>query len=155
MSSRVLSPSPSPINHAYPSNPTTGGATPWDTYTYLGQLSPAWSIDGSIIHFPIYGHYFIYSCLLFPTEPENPTTNYQNICIAPLTSVSTIGTSSIISSPTLDWEKHGAPINEGPHALYNNLSQVCITFSASGCGTQYYALGLLTWTGGDPTKEAS
>ena len=39
--------------------------------------------------------------------------------------------------------------------MYNNLSQVYVTFSASSCGTQYYALGLLTWAGGNPTKEGS
>ena len=69
---------------------TTGGAQPWDTYTYLSQLSPDWGIDGSIIDFPTHGHYFIWSWLLTPGQPET-ILNHQAICIASLLAPGTIG----------------------------------------------------------------
>ncbi|KAL2054730.1 hypothetical protein ABVK25_005034 [Lepraria finkii] len=67
-----------------------GGAQPWDTYTYLSQLSPDWGIDGSIIDFPTHVHYFIWSWLLTPGQPET-ILNHQAICIASLLAPGTIG----------------------------------------------------------------
>ena len=36
-----------------------------------------------------------------------------------------------------------------------HANKTYITFSASFCGTQYYSLGLLTWTGEDPMNPRS
>lgn len=130
-----------------------GGATPWDDYSFLGQLSTSPGIDGSIIQFPNRGHYFIWSCMQLPHQPPS-NENHQAICIAPLGSPSTIGRRSIISSPIRPWERHGSPVNEGPHPLYH-ANKTYITYSASSCGTQYYSLGLLTWTGYDPMDPKS
>jgi len=55
----------------------------------------------------------------------------------------------------MDWEKYGAPINEGTQAFYNDQSGVFVTYSAGSCGSQYYSLGWLTWNGGDPVSEGS
>lgn len=41
-----------------------------------------------------------------------------------------------------------------PQPLYHN-GQVWITYSASHCQTPNYALGLLKYTGGDPTQQSS
>ena len=130
-----------------------GGATPWDKYEYLGQLSTDWGIDGSVIQFANWGEYFIWSCLLQPGEPQT-TTNHQAICIAPLLTPSTLGPRRVISSPTFAWETFGAPVNEGPHALYHG-NKTYITFSASLCSTAHYSLGLLTWLGDDPSEKTS
>ena len=50
-------------------------------------------------------------------------------------------------------EKVGGPtyVNEGPEAITNSAGNLFITFSASGCWTDNYCLGLLTLkTGGNP-----
>jgi GH43 family beta-xylosidase len=63
----------------------------------------------------------------------------------------------MISAPTAAWEKVGAPpaVNEGPEALINPGGQLFLTFSASGCWTDSYCLGLLTLRpGGDPMNPA-
>ncbi|KAL6716511.1 hypothetical protein ACLMJK_006078 [Lecanora helva] len=125
-----------------------GGSSPWDDYHYLAELTTTFGIDGSLIHFPDYGRYFIWSCLLEVGVPIS-VANHQAICIAPLLSPSTIGDRSIISTPTYHWELNGLPVNEGPHALYH-ANKTYITFSASLCATSYYSLGLLTWLGDNP-----
>lgn len=130
-----------------------GGTTPWDDYTFLGQLSTDWGIDGSIIQFQNWGHHFIWSCIRDSGVPDSVKT-FQSICIAPLTSPSTIGSNSVISSPTNNWERYGRPVDEGPQALYH-ANKTYMTFSASLCDTQYYSLGLLTWTGEDPMNPES
>jgi GH43 family beta-xylosidase len=60
-----------------------------------------------------------------------------------------------ISTPTFDWEGHGTLhdpnnppqvyVNEGPQFLSKN-GKVFIIYSASGCWTDYYALGMLSAT---------
>jgi GH43 family beta-xylosidase len=63
----------------------------------------------------------------------------------------------MISTPTFAWEKNGAPpqINEGPEALINPNGKLFITYSASGCWTDDYALGLLSLKdNGDPMNAA-
>lgn len=133
-----------------------GGKTPWDDYTFLAQLSDDAGIDGSLIKFPTYGQFFIWSCWGRPVDTGNgKTIGEQQICIAPLLSPGKIGKRSVISRPQLSWEKIGpdnsvALVNEGPHALYHE-SGIFLTYSASLCSTGNYSLGLLTWKGGDPT----
>lgn len=48
----------------------------------------------------------------------------------------------------------GTPVNEGPQAMYHG-GKTCLSISASYCWTSSYALGLLTWNGGDLTKASS
>lgn len=83
----------------------------------------------------------------------------QNIYIAQLSDPTTIqGGRVLISSPTLSWEKTGAPpaVNEGPEALLSPTGQLFLTYSASGCWTDSYCLGLLTLKpGGDPLNPAN
>ncbi|OGM47464.1 glycosyl hydrolase [Aspergillus bombycis] len=124
-----------------------GGATPWDDYTYAGQLTTAWGIDGSIVRFNDYGNFMVWSCFHGVT--------YQSLCIQQLGSdyISLTGDISVISEPVEDFETHGTPVNEGPAALYLD-GKTHIAYSASYCWTSYYCVGLLTWDGAtDPTDK--
>jgi GH43 family beta-xylosidase len=61
-----------------------------------------------------------------------------------------------ISSATYDWERHGnlndpynpphVAVNEGPQIL-KNKKKLFLIYSASGCWTENYALGMLTFKG--------
>ncbi len=56
----------------------------------------------------------------------------------------------MISEPTYSWEKNGL-VNEGPQILRNDEEDVFLIYSASGCWTDDYTLGMLTLNeGGDP-----
>ncbi|KAF2396631.1 Arabinanase/levansucrase/invertase [Trichodelitschia bisporula] len=121
-----------------------GGASPWDSYTFLGQLSNEWGIDGTVSTIGR-SRYFLWSC---------QRGGLQSICIAPLLSPSRIGAVKLISQPTRAWEKAEGKlaVNEGP-AVFTppGGGRVFVTFSASYCWTPSYSLGLLTLRdGGDP-----
>lgn len=62
----------------------------------------------------------------------------------------------LLSTPTYDWETIGDPdVNEGPEAIQNPSGKLFITFSASGCWTDDYSLGLLSLKeGGNPMNAA-
>lgn len=122
-----------------------GGASPWDSYSYLAQLTDFWAIDGTILRFS-FGNYLVFSCFY--------GVSIQSLCIAPLSSVSKIGATTVISQPTNSWETAGTPVNEGPAAMYHG-GKTYLSFSANFCWTSSYDLGLLTWNGGDPTLAAS
>ena len=106
-----------------------------------------WSIDGSV-----FTHkrrmYFIWSGW------EGDLNGQQNIYIARMKNPYTLKRKrSKISSPELDWEIHGdlnnaddvphVSVNEGPQSLANN-NKLFIIYSASGCWTDFYALGMLS-----------
>jgi len=61
-----------------------------------------------------------------------------------------------ISTPTYDWEKIGLPhVNEGPEILKNKKGRTFLIFSASGCWTDDYSLGMISLKEkGDPLKPA-
>jgi GH43 family beta-xylosidase len=61
-----------------------------------------------------------------------------------------------ISVPQYDWEKIGTPhVNEGPEILMNKKGNVFLIFSASGCWTDDYSLGMVSLKeNGDPLKAA-
>ncbi len=68
----------------------------------------------------------------------------------------TDGAPMLLSRPTYEWEKHGDPdVNEGPEILKRN-GKVFVIYSASGCWTDDYALGMLTMNEtGNPLEAAS
>ncbi|KAI9741005.1 MAG: hypothetical protein M1834_002716 [Cirrosporium novae-zelandiae] len=121
-----------------------GGSSPWDSYSYLGQLSTDWGIDGTVAEIND-KNYFLWSCI---------DDSDQCICLAQLTDPSTIGTKHIISRPTRSWEDVGADVNEGPNCITHDSTVYC-TYSASYCWTSSYALGLLTLTGSSPTASGA
>lgn len=127
---------------------TKGGATPWDTYTYAGQLTTEWSIDASVLRFASYGTWLMFSCMHGVT--------YQSICLQQLSSSYTSLTGSIyvISSPTEAWEQVSYPVNEAPAALYYG-GATYISYAASYCWSASYCIGLLTWDGTTTPSSAA
>ncbi|KAL2133756.1 hypothetical protein VTI74DRAFT_1738 [Chaetomium olivicolor] len=121
-----------------------GGRTPWDSFSYAGQLTQTWGIDGTVLRVA-HRNYFIYSCF---------SNNMQSLCIAPMHSPTSIGQSRVLSEPTNDWERAGSPVNEGPAPLYHK-GRIFLSYSANFCWTNSYELGLLTYNGGDPTLMSS
>ncbi|MGI8951576.1 MAG: glycoside hydrolase family 43 protein [Chitinophagaceae bacterium] len=128
------------------------------TWTLKGKISDStnkWAIDAS--EFDYNGQeYLIWSGW------EGDINVQQNIYIAKLLNPWTIeGNRVMISAPTYNWEKVGSSpgtfptVNEGPEAIENSSGQLFLTFSASGCWTDGYCLGLLSLkVGGDPLNAA-
>ncbi|KAG7092941.1 hypothetical protein E1B28_009243 [Marasmius oreades] len=120
-------------------------------YSYVGSLIPPnlstqWAADGSILE--VGGsRYLIFSSF----QGSN-----QCLFIVRMTSPTTItGNAVVISCPTLTWEKSGSPVQEGPEAITIN-GVTHIVYSASFCGTDDYALGILTLSSGaDPMSASS
>ncbi|HEV2352669.1 MAG TPA: glycoside hydrolase family 43 protein [Puia sp.] len=125
-------------------------------WAFKGKLADTgadrWAIDASAFQYE--GKlYLIWSGW------EDTVNIAQNIYIAALADPLTIrGHRVLISSPTQAWEKVGTPpaVNEGPEALINpSTGQLFLTYSASGCWTDSYCLGLLSLrAGGDPLQPA-
>jgi GH43 family beta-xylosidase len=120
------------------------------TWTLKGKMATPgdkWSIDGTVFE-----HkrklYFLWSGW------QGDANGQQDIYIAKLKNPWTIkGKRVRLSSPTLDWEKHGdlnskndvshVNVNEGPQILEND-GKLFLIYSASGCWTDFYALGMLS-----------
>lgn len=118
----------------------------WISKGKISDATDKWAIDGTV--FEQAGQfYFIWSGW------EGDVDIRQNIYIAKMLNPWTIeGNRVMISTPTYDWETIGTPdVNEGPEILKNSNGKVFLTFSASGCFTDDYALGMLTLKdGGNP-----
>ncbi len=120
-----------------------------DNWKFKGKLaaqSDKWAIDGDV--FKHNGNlYMIWSGW------EGDKNGQQNIYIAKMKNPWTIeGKRTKISSPELVWEKHGdldeselkhVNVNEGPQFLAHG-DKIFVIYSASGCWTDYYALGMLS-----------
>ncbi|HWH70088.1 MAG TPA: glycoside hydrolase family 43 protein, partial [Candidatus Sulfotelmatobacter sp.] len=124
----------------------SSGSSPAGPYTDRGVLMTSyWNIDGSVFTAPNGQLYFICS---------GSPSGTQNLYIAPMSNPYTLsGPLTLISTPAQPWERNGT-VNEGPYGLVHN-GQVFIVYSASGCWTDDYCLGLLTLTGADPLSAAS
>jgi GH43 family beta-xylosidase len=133
---------PTQRNHVLES----AGDDPLGPYTYKGALNPGtWQLDASPLQ--IDGNLY-----LMGTYNSGGT---QNLSIQAMTNPYTLtGSVQTLAVPTHDWERQGAPVNEGPEALYHD-GRTFVVFSASGCWTPDYKLGLLEYTGGDPLDPAS
>ncbi len=111
-----------------------------------------WAIDGSV--FEVNGNlYMVWS----GWQTRRISTETQCIYIARMENPWTLASERvIISKPELEWERHWVNengwtpsytiyVNEGPQPLLSPDGRlVHIAYSASGCWTPYYALGLLT-----------
>ena len=104
-----------------------------------------WGIDGTVLEYNSSRYY------LWSGRP-NPAIQNQHIYIAKMTNPWTLQTPAVmLTSPVLPWETNGGPVNEGPQVVKNAAGKVFLTYSASGCWTDDYALGLLTLKeGGNP-----
>lgn len=117
-------------------------------YTNRGILFPDWwNIDGSV---------FTWNNQLYYLFSGEPVRGAQNIYIAPMSNPYTLsGPPVLISAPTQSWERVGNPdVNEGPWG-FQREGRLFVVYSASGCWTDDYTLGLLTMTGTNPLAAAS
>jgi GH43 family beta-xylosidase len=107
-----------------------------------------WAIDGSVFYYKS-KLYFVWAGW------EDDVNGQQNIYIAKMKNPWTLeGKRVKISSPVLDWEMDGdlndadnpphVNVNEGPEALIHG-NRLFLIYSASGCWTDSYALGLLSF----------
>lgn len=113
----------------------------------VADPSDKWAIDGSV--FRHHGRlYMIWSGW------EGDANGRQDIYIARMKNPWTIeGHRVRLSQPEFEWERNGdlndannpahVDVNEGPQALFHG-ENVFIIYSASGCWTDFYALGMLT-----------
>ncbi len=88
---------------------------------------------------------------------QGPTNGSQKLFIGKLENPWTLGSRAVmISTPELPWEKVGdlvkanrideiphVDVNEGPEILLHD-GRIMLIYSASGCWTDYYELGMLT-----------
>lgn len=109
-----------------------------------------WAIDGDV---------FIHRKQLYMVWSgwEGDLNGEQDIYIAKMKNPWTIDGNRVrISSSNFDWEKFGdlndstnprhVDVNEGPQLL-RNRKKLFIVYSASGCWTDHYSLGLLSFSG--------
>ncbi|MEH1125459.1 family 43 glycosylhydrolase [Micromonospora sp. CPCC 206061] len=123
----------------------SAGSDPMGPYTYRATLANFWLIDGSVLQ--------VNGSLYFMGSASGGGT--QNLVIAPMSNPYTVsGSFSTISTPTQSWERQGGTVNEGPEPLYRN-GRTFIVYSASGCWTPDYKLGLLSLTGSNPLSASS
>jgi len=131
-------------------------------WNFKGQITDntnKWAIDGNV--FEHRGNlYMIWSGW------EGDQNGQQNIYIAKMKNPWTItGKRVKISGSDFDWEKHGdlgkssnpphVNVNEGPQFLANDR-KMFIIYSASGCWTDFYALGQLSADmNADPMQASS
>lgn len=119
-------------------DPTTG------TWVEKGRLfvpgADRYAIDGTVLEHPNGKRYFLWA-----GQDSTSVLNTQ-LYIAEMANPWTLtGRRTQLSRPQFAWEQVGAPlplINEGPEALVRN-GKVFVVYSASGCWTDDYALGLL------------
>ncbi|RSK34601.1 glycoside hydrolase family 43 protein [Hymenobacter metallilatus] len=128
-------------------DPTTG------TWTDKGRLfSPSadfWAIDGTVLE-QNNRRYFIWS-------GHNGIDGVQRLYISAMSNPWTlVGPRVELSHPEYNWETVGPPyVNEGPEILKRG-TKTFLVYSASFCGTDQYALGMLTASStADPMLPAS
>jgi GH43 family beta-xylosidase len=115
------------------------------TWTFKGKISDSsdkWAIDPTT--FELRGqHYLVWSGW------EGDIDGEQNLYIAHMSNPWSIDSPrALISKPTYPWEEHGnlpgrhVSVNEGPEFISHG-NKMFIAFSASGCWTDFYTLGVL------------
>lgn len=123
-------------------DPTSGE---WVFKGKISDTSDKWAIDGTVLEHK--GQlYFVWSGWRGENDP-----GIQQLYIARMINPWTLeGERVLLSEPVYPWEKNGL-VNEGPQILKNSSGRVFLVYSASGCWTDDYALGMLTLReGGNP-----
>ncbi len=114
-------------------------------YTGLGFMTGlnenAWlNIDGT--YFEYEGKdYFIWS-------------DQGSLKIGELTDPTTVVNTVTIAYPQYEWEKNVSSLNEGPAILEHN-GDIFLSFSASDSQSDYYAIGIIEFAGGDPLTASN
>jgi GH43 family beta-xylosidase len=110
-----------------------------------------WAIDPDVFEFNG-NRYLLWS------GHVNSVDFSERIYIARLENPWTLATARTeISAPTYNWEKIGAPptVNEAPEAIKNPAGNLVLVYSASGCWTDDYSMGMLILKeGGNPLNPA-
>lgn len=128
-------------------DPTTG--TWVDKGRIFNPNADFWAIDGTVLE-QNNNRYFIWS-------GHNGSDGVQRLYISRMSSPWTLtGPRVELSSPQFSWENVGPPyVNEGPEILKHN-GKTFLVYSASFCGSDQYALGMLTASdAADPLLPAS
>jgi GH43 family beta-xylosidase len=113
-------------------DPTTGS---FGAPVKVADSEDAWAIDQTVAS--INGQ-------LYMAWSDISGGGPQRIKIAKMSSpTALVGKGTIISAPTNSWETVGGNVNEGPQFIVHN-NKVHLSFSASGCWTDDYKLGLLS-----------
>jgi GH43 family beta-xylosidase len=109
----------------------------WEDKGKLSLGDDKWAIDGTVFY---QGDqlYMIWSG--WENEPYKSQELYISRMSNPWTAE---GPRVQISKPELAWEQMGGSINEGPQILKQN-NKIFLVYSASGCWTDDYTLGLLS-----------
>ena len=121
---------------------------PFGEYAFKGFTDPnTLAIDQTVFYDEVSGTLY--------TAYSEFTSKGQVIKLAVMENPWTISSKRIeVSYPKYDWEKLGKTenkderVNEGPVFLCHD-GKLCLIYSASGCWSEYYCLGLLEFTGED------
>jgi GH43 family beta-xylosidase len=130
-------------------------------WTFKGKIadpSDKWAIDGSVFEFKKQ-FYMVWSGW------EGDVNGAQDIYISKLKNPWIMEGSRVrISASTYDWEKFGdlkdaenpphVNVNEGPQIL-EHKGRLFLVYSASGCWTDQYGLGMLTFTGNNNLLDSA
>src|ERR1700761_8469473 len=119
----------------------------WVFKGQIGDATNKWAIDPSV--FENKGKLY-----LIWAGWEGDANGEQDIYIAQMKNGYTVESERVkLSAPTYEWEKYGdlgansnpphVNVNEGPEMLKHG-HRLFLVYSASGCWTDYYALGMLT-----------
>ncbi|MEP6750189.1 MAG: glycoside hydrolase family 43 protein [Bacteroidota bacterium] len=129
----------------------------WVLKGKISDASGKWAIDGDVFEYEKQ-LYMVWSGWAGDVNGE------QDIYIAKMRDPWTIeGERVRISAPFYEWEKIGdltnetpphINVNEGPQALVHG-HDLFVIFSASACWTDFYALGLLRFSGGNNLLDSA
>jgi len=137
------------------SDPTLGK---WTFKGQLGDETNKWAIDASV--FENKGKlYLIWSGW------EGDVNGEQDIFIAEMKDPYTVSSKRVrVSAPIYSWERNGdlhdaanpphVSVNEGPEILKHG-NKIFLIYSASGCWTDNYALGMLTANAGSNLLDSA
>ncbi|ODM95234.1 Extracellular exo-alpha-(1-_5)-L-arabinofuranosidase [Orchesella cincta] len=109
----------------------------WGSEVRLLPEENIYAIDGTVLQYgPQKDLYFIWTG--FPEPPGS-----MNLYIARMENpMRVIPPRTLLRTPTMDWETHGYPVNEGPFII-ENAGRTFLTFSASSTFTPDYCLGIM------------
>lgn len=113
-----------------------------------GRVNTRYSAIDPTMFFYRHKAYFAYSVQL---------GSESRIAIAPLHNPWTLAApETIISKPDMNWERQIYPINEAPEFLLGPKGDLFLTYSASACTSDDYAIGMLSArAGSDPLNPRS
>ena len=129
------------------------GEDPFGDYTFKGFTLDKLCIDQTIFYDEEGGR-------LYTAYSEFTGEYGQVITLAEMSDPWTIGRQKVmVSYPKFAWEKKGidpshssANVNEGPIFLKSG-DRLFLIYSASGCWSEYYCLGMLEYVGADYAKN--